>query len=373
MIDILKDTHHFLDFIQEGFIIADIHSKIIYTNHYTERLFGYTREELEGERIRILFLEEDLTYFLPNIVYLSLYKNGFEGETLLKQKDGRKIFIHLSTASFKEAGDTYLVFSLQEIQRLKKLERERLEMNHWASLGLMVEEIAHQIRNPIASIGGYAQRLLKITQVSQKGKSYLHQILKETERLGKTIQRVEEYVLTPRPVYQKERLQDIVTSTLQILSEVTHEKGISFNLETGSLEGEGDFYTDKDLLSKVLLHILQNSIDAIPHHQGVKKRRAIQIAFFGDGEEVGVSISDKGEGIAKKNLNHIFEPFFSTRPDHIGLGLTFSKKVIEELGGDISVESRLRKGTTVTLTFPRDRRRKIRREFVSPNEQRGKS
>lgn len=369
MIDILKDTHHILDFIQEGFVITDIHSKIIFTNHYTERLFAYTREELIGQRIRILFLEEDLAYFLPNIIYLSLYKNGFEGEALLRQKDGKKIFIHLSTASFKESGDTYLVFSLQEIQRLKKLERERLEMNHRASLGLMVEEIAHQIRNPIASIGGYAQRLLKMPLISQKGKSYVHQILRDTKRLEKTIQRVEEYVLMPKPVYQKERLQDIVTSTLQTLSEVTQERGISFNLETGSLEGEGDFYTDKNLISKVLLHLFQNSIDAIPHHQGGRTRKAIQINLFGDGEEVGVSISDKGEGIAKKNLAHIFDPFFSTRADHVGLGLTFSKKVIEELGGDISVVSRLRKGTTVTLTFPRDRRRKIRREWVSPMEQ----
>ncbi len=368
MINILKDTHHILDFIQEGFIITDIHSKIIYTNHHTERLFGYTRDELEGQRVRILFLEEDLTYFLPNIIYLSLYKNGFEGEALLRQKDGRKIFIHLSTASFKEEGNTYMVFSLQEIQRLKRLERERLEMNHWASLGLMVEEIAHQIRNPIASIGGYAQRLMKIPPISRKGKSYVNQILKDAKRLEKTVQRVEEYVLVPRPVYQKERLQEIVTSTLQTLSEVIHEKGISFNLETESLEGEGDFYTDKDLISKVLLHIFQNSIDAIPHRKEKRKQRAIQVNLFGDGEEVGISISDRGEGIAKRNLSHIFDPFFSTRPDHVGLGLTFSKKVVEELGGDISVESRLRKGTTVTLTFPRDRRRKIRRELVSPVE-----
>ncbi len=370
LIDILKDIHHILDFIQEGFVITDIHSKIIYTNHYTERLFGYPREELVGQRIRIFFLDEDLAYFLPNIIYLSLYKNGFEGEALLRQKDGKKIFIHLSTASFKESGETYLVFSLQEIQRLKRLGRERIEMNHRVSLGLMVEEIAHQIRNPIASIGGYAHRLLKCSPVSWKGKSYVHQILKNTERLEKTIQRVEEYVLMPRPIYQKERLQDIVTSTLQTLSEVTHEKGISLNLETGSLEGEGDFYTDKNLISKVLLNIFQNSIDAIPHHREGGKRRAIQVNLFGDGEEVGISISDKGEGIAKKDLAHIFEPFFSTRPDHVGLGLTFSKKIIEELGGEISVESQLRKGTTVTLTFPRDRRRKIRRELVSSFEQR---
>ncbi|MCJ7749130.1 MAG: ATP-binding protein, partial [Desulfobacterales bacterium] len=77
--------------------------------------------------------------------------------------------------------------------------------------------------------------------------------------------------------------------------------------------------------------------------------------------------SDKGEGIAKKNLNRIFEPFFSTRPEHMGLGLTFTKRVMEEHGGKIQVESRLKKGTTITLIFPKDRRRKVRRELISPD------
>ena len=80
MIESLRNRHPFLDLVQVAFILTDGHSKILYTNRYTERLFGYSREELEGERMRLLFLEEDLTYFLPNIIYLSLYKNGFEGE-----------------------------------------------------------------------------------------------------------------------------------------------------------------------------------------------------------------------------------------------------------------------------------------------------
>jgi signal transduction histidine kinase len=87
---------------------------------------------------------------------------------------------------------------------------------------------------------------------------------------------------------------------------------------------------------------------------------------LGDKENVGISISDKGEGIPKKNLDRIFEPFFSTRPDRVGLGLTYAKRVVEEQGGNIQVESRLRRGTTITLTFPKDRRRRLRREQISP-------
>jgi PAS domain S-box-containing protein len=365
MVEILKNRHHFLDLVQVAFILTDAHSKILYTNRYTERLFGYSREEMEGERIRTLFLEEDLTYFLPNIIYLSLYKNGFEGEALLRQKNGTKVFAQLYTTTFKEEGEVFISFSFQEIQRLKKLERERLEMERWASLGMMVEEIAHQIRNPIVAVGGYAQRLLKTFSPSPKGKSYLLQILQETKRLEAVIQRVEEYVLIPKPTFQKEKIQEMVEIVLQIFSKEATAKGISLNLETGALEGEGDFFIDKDLIAKALYYILENSIEAVTRIPMGKKGRTIKVSLFGDGGNIGVSISDRGEGIPQKNLDRIFEPFFSTRPDQVGLGLTFAKRVVEEQGGSIRVESRLRKGTTITLTFPKDRRRILRREKIS--------
>jgi len=366
MVEILKSRHQFLDLIQVAFILTDMHSKILYANRYTERLFGYAREEVEGQRIRIFFLEEDLTYLLPNIVYLTLYKNGFDGETLLRRKDGEKIFVHLSTSSFKEEGDVFLTFSFQEIQRLKKLEREKLEMERWASLGMMMEEISHQVRNPIVSIGGYTQRLMKNFTSSSKNRSYLDRILRETKRLEKIIQRVEEVVLIPRPIFQKEKVQDLAETTLQTFSRKSTESGISFNLETGALEGEEYFFIDKDVVVRTIYYILENSIEAITRMTGGRKRTTVKVVLFKDEENIGIAISDKGEGIAKKNIKRIFEPFFSTRPDRVGLGLTFVKRAVEEHGGTIQVESRLKRGTTVTLTFPRDRRRKIRRELISP-------
>ena len=367
MVEILKNRHPLLDFVQVAFILTDVHSKIVFTNRYTERLFGYRRDEMEGQRLRILFLEEDLTYFLPNIVYLTLYKNGFEGEALLRQKDGRKIFIHICTASFKEEGEVFLTFSFQEIQRLKKLERERLEMERWASLGMVVKEVAHQIRNPIASLGGYVKRLLKTPSSASIRNSYLDRIFQETQRLETIIQRVEEYILISRPTFQREKIQEVVEAALQTISIEATEKVISFNLETGDLEGNGYLFVDKGLVTKALCHILRNSMECITGIPAEKKRASVKVTLFGDEESISISTSDKGEGIAKKNLNRIFEPFFSTRPEQMGLGLTFTKRVMEEHGGKIQVESRLKKGTTITLIFPKDRRRKVRRELISPD------
>jgi signal transduction histidine kinase len=239
-------------------------------------------------------------------------------------------------------------------------------MERWASLGMMVEEIAHQIRNPIVAIGGYTQRLLKALSPLPKGKSYLHQILQQTKRLETMIQRVEEYVLIPKPTFQKGRIQEVVETVLQTFSKEATEKGISLNLETGALEGEGDFFIDKELIAKTLFYILENSIEAVTRIPMGKKGRIVKVSLFGDGGNIGVSISDRGEGILKKNLDRIFEPFFSTRPDRVGLGLTFAKRVVEDQGGSIRAESRLKKGTTITLTFPKDRRRILRREQISP-------
>jgi PAS domain S-box-containing protein len=366
MVEALSSRNQLIEMAQVAFIITDIHGKILYTNRHAERLFGYGSGETEGQPIRALFLEEDHAYFLPNIIYLTIYKNGFEGEALLRQKDGTKIFVQVSTNSFKEGGESFLTFSFQEIQRLKKLERERQEIEHWTDLGKMVEEIAHQVRNPIVSIGGYTKRLQKALPPLKKGRHYLDQILRETGRLETVIQKVEEYVLIPRPTFQRVNIQEVAETALRTFSSEETGRDISFNLETRELKGDGNLFIDKGLVVKGLSHILDNCVEAFTGVPAGKRGKAVNVALWGDDERVGISISDKGEGIRKKNLDHIFKPFFSTRPDRVGLGLTIAKRIVEENTGRIYVESRPRRGTTVTVTFAKDRRRRVRRESIIP-------
>jgi signal transduction histidine kinase len=239
-------------------------------------------------------------------------------------------------------------------------------MEHWANLGMMVEGIAHQVRNPIVSIGGYTQRLHKSYPPSVKNKFYLDQILRETKKLEMMIQRMEEYILIPKPTFRKENFREVIENTIRSFSKEAMKKKISLHLETGTLEGNGSLFIDKDLMINALSQILKNSIETITQIPERKKETPIKVTLSGDKESVGVSISDQGEGISKKDLGHIFNPFFSTRPDRVGLGLTFAKRVVEQHRGRIRVESRLKRGTVVTVTLPRDRRKRIRRELIFP-------
>lgn len=366
MIELHKTRHDLLNSIAVGFLVTDSHARIVYVNRHAEILLGYEKSEIEGLPLRTFFLEDDLIYFLPNILYLTLYREGFDGEVLLRRRDGTKIFVRLMTSSFQEEGEVFLTFSIQEIQRMKTLERERLEAERWASLGRMVEEIAHQVRNPIVSIGGFAKRLLKTVSPSPKSYSYLDQIIQEAKKLETMIQRVEEYVHTPKPVLERQSIQEVVETALQSFSKEALEAGVSFNLETGKLKGQGELFLDKGLVVKVLIHLFRNSLESLSGIPRKSQRLEVKVSLLEDGDNLIATISDKGEGIPKKHLKHIFDPFFSTRPDHVGLGLTLVRRVMGDHGGEIRVDSTLQRGTTVFLLFPKDRRRKIRREFVSP-------
>jgi PAS domain S-box-containing protein len=366
MVEMLKARQLLFDSIQTAFVITDTHSKILYANQLVESFFGHRPKDLEGQRLRVLFFEEDLIYFLPNILYLTLYKKGFDGEALMKRKDGKRIFIHLLSASFKEGEERFLTFAIQEIQRMKNLEREKAEMEHWAGLGRIVQGIAHQFRNPVASIGGYANRLAKAISSDVKGRSYVDQILEETSRLETILQRVEEYAELPRPTLRREKIQEVVETAMSNFSKLAKEEGVSVQLNTDALSGDGQLYIDRGQMTKVLGHLLENSLEALTQVAVEKAKKNLVITLTDDGETVEVLLTDKGPGIAAKNMSQIFEPFFSTRPDRVGLGLTFARRVMREHGGKVKVESQLRKGTKVTLYLPKDRRRKVRRELIAP-------
>jgi PAS domain S-box-containing protein len=362
----LEKSRSLLDTIQVAFLLTDAHGKILHANQHAESLFGYKTAEMLGQRLRVLFLEDDLIYFLPNIIYLTLYKDGFDGEALLRRKDGSRLFVRLFSTSFKEEGETFLTFCIQEIQRLKRLERERLESERWESLGRMVEEIAHQVRNPVVSIGGYTKRLQKVFPSSPKGQSYLDQIVHETNKLETMIRRLEEYVHIPKPVYRRENMHEVVETALQFYFKEATEHGISMTVEAEDVREKGYLFIDRDLVTRAFWQVIRNSLDAVILGAVGKQRRVINVSVFGDSEHLGIAVFDRGQGISKKNVGLVCEPFFSTRPDHVGLGLTLVRRVMGEHGGIVRVESKLKQSTTVTLLFPRDRRRKIRRELLSP-------
>jgi len=262
MIESLRSRHPFLDLVQVAFILTDAHSKILYTNRYTRTSLRVFERRVGGERMRLLFLEEDLTYFLPNIIYLSLYKNGFRRGGPFETEDGAKVFVHLYTTTFKEEGEVFISFSFKRFSDWRNWRGKDWRWNVGQVLAMMVEEIAMQIRKSDCCHWGYTQRLLKTLSPLPKGKSYLINSSggEETwnhDSAGGGI------CPDPHAHFPKRKDSRSVEAVLQNFSKEAAEKGISLNLETGRLEG-GDFFVDKKLITKALFYILETASRLLP-------------------------------------------------------------------------------------------------------------
>jgi two-component system, sporulation sensor kinase E len=215
-------------------------------------------------------------------------------------------------------------------------------------------------------VGGYAQRILKGSLASPKAKTYLENVRRAAGRMETVLARVEELVRVPRPSFQRDRIEAIVNASLDVLSPKAAEQGITLRVNRRQFKGDGTFFADRNLLIRTLDQILENSCEAISRKPLKERKKVVDLQVLDDGENVGMAVTDWGEGIPKKNLGLIFDPFFTTRTERVGLGLTFVWRVIEEHGGAVRVNSIVNRGTTITMTFPKDRRRKVRREWLAP-------
>ena len=301
MVELLKSRPHIFDSIQVAFLLTDAHSSILYANQSAEDLFGYSRNEIEGKRVRILFLDDDLLYLLPNIIYLSLYQDGFKGELLLKQRDGNEIFVHLFTTCFKEREETYITFTFQEIQRLKSLERKRLEDEHWTTR-------AHGGRD--CPSGPKSDRFhRRICESSLEGchspskdRSYLTRLLEEACRLERMIQPLETYIQISNPSFRKEKVQDVAEEVLRIFSRKISVKRISVNLEAGGIKGEGIFFIDREWVTQALLNLLENSLEAVTG-MPKKERPVLSSPFSRERRTLEYLSLTMGRGFKRRTLD----------------------------------------------------------------------
>ena len=349
-----------IDLIEDAIIITDTSGTILYLNKKARELFGYGVKASIGKSIGMLFLPDDLTYFLPNILKKTQVKGGYEGENLLQDRNKTMVFVRLATSLYRgESRDgNWIIFTIHDITKLKELERNYYESQRLASLGRMVEEIAHKIRNPVVSIGGFAKRISRtISEGNQL--QYFKRIEKEIGRLEGIIDQVQNFATLPKPVHKTQNIRKIIEASLKSISTNASQKRVVIDFEVEKPSWNPIVFIDGGLLAKALSYILDNAIEAI-NGEG-----SIHVKLFSKDDFIGIEISDTGCGIPEENLRSIFDPFFSTKPDKLGISLAMTHRIIKEQGGTIQVLSQQGKGTRFAIFLPKERRRKIRTQLLS--------
>ncbi len=259
----------------------------------------------------------------------------------------------LLTANIRELSEIYEVLKdkLQDLKlrddRIKAFEEELVRANKLSALGELASSIAHEIKNPLVSIQGFAGRILK-TEDRERVEKYARLIEKEAERLSTVLMKLLEYSRMDMPRRESFDVNGIIDDTVLFMEHhLTRFKNIEVSVEKG--RDIPPVLVDKIHVQQALVNILINAAQSMPQGGTIYIRSGIE------GGRAYISVSDKGGGIEKENIEKIFDPFYTTKPkgEGTGLGLALCKRLMKANEGDISVESVPGQGSTFKLVMPR--------------------
>jgi two-component system NtrC family sensor kinase len=237
----------------------------------------------------------------------------------------------------------------KKTEELKKSQDKLIQAEKLASLGRLTADVAHEIRNPLTALGGFARRLHKIAD-SDREREYADIVSAEADRLEKILKDVLTFSRDARSHLEKHPIEEVVLNTVKLYEDLCREQSV--HVETHIGENLMPVMMDVDQVRQALANLLSNALDAMPGGgrltvtAGREKMNDVTYMF--------VRVSDTGGGIPTEDLPLIFEPFFSTKniSHGTGLGLSITRKIMEEHGGFIRAESAKDKGSSFTVYFP---------------------
>jgi signal transduction histidine kinase len=233
-------------------------------------------------------------------------------------------------------------------QELQENQARLMSAERLAAVGEMAARIIHEIKTPLISIGGFARLIRKTLPTDDPNLiSYLTIISEEVSRLERVIENLLVLAKPGHPNARPDDLNEVVEKTLLLVGE--HAEGAHIEVHTSLDSDMLPLEFDRNQLRQVLLNLLQNAIHAMPDGGSLRVTTQKKKAF------VQIVVQDSGLGIPDEHMNKLFIPFFTTKPNGAGLGLSIAHKILENHNGFIEVTSEVGGGTTFVVNLPRER------------------
>jgi len=326
-----------------GLIAINERDEIISLNQTAESVFGYSFRDIFGKKARDILPEPCKTL----LEALKVEKKVIEKEIECSVKDGRIVPLEVIATVLEEGTGDFLgyVILFRDITEILHLKKEMERSQRLASLGSLAAGVAHEIRNPLSSIKGFATFFKERYQDNPEDRKTAEIMVQEVERLNRVISQLLEFA---RPMDMNRRwdsIQEIIRHTLKMIEGEAGEKKISIYADIPS--EPGNIFIDADKITQVMLNLCLNAISAMDRGGTLSV-----VLSMHHNRMVQIDVSDTGAGIDEENLSRIFDPYFTTKPSGTGLGLAIVYRIIEAHNGEIRVESERGKGTKVTVILP---------------------
>jgi two-component system sensor histidine kinase HydH len=261
--------------------------------------------------------------------------------------EGRTVPLAASVSTLRspEGEPTGKLLLFRDLTEVRTLKREVERSRRLAAVGRLAGGVAHEIRNPLSSIKGFATYFKERYRDVEEDRHTAEVMIQEVDRLNRVIGQLLEFA-RPVAVDRKPVRPDVVARrALKLVEGQAEARGI--RLES-RLPSSGTVPMDADRMGQVLLNLLLNGLEAMPDGGTLELTAEVDEA----NRAARFTVRDTGRGIARDDLAHVFDPYFTTKPSGTGLGLAVVHKIVEGHNGELRVESEEGKGTAVTVELP---------------------
>ncbi len=331
----LRELHRFhsevIENIPSGLFTTDIDGRITFINRAGEQIVGQPRESLLMKNIVEVFpfLENPLTLGRCN------------GQVL---RDGESQYIGMNISLNRDSTGKTLGFigTFQDLTNIIKLEEEMKRKDRLAAIGELSANMAHEIRNPLASIKNSVEMLKEDTLPADTKKRLMEIAIKEMDRLN-TI--VSDFLMYSNPKPLEKKRADLSALVHSVCDMIETDRSVSIKRD---IQPDVVMTLDEHKVRQLLWNVLINAVQASPDGSPVEVTLK-DVGFF-----CNIRVKDYGPGIKEEDRERIFYPFFSTKKEGTGLGLAISYRIVEEHRGKIEVNSAPGKGTEFSIYLKKD-------------------
>ncbi|MFH1057332.1 MAG: ATP-binding protein [Pseudomonadota bacterium] len=354
--------------MSDGILVINHEGEIIRTNAALAAILGIGQEEMQGKGWAELFFgrpENDrFNDVVVDVIQNQVCHYNQQVTYHTPQGVARELIVTTNLLSDRERpaqelrGVLVVFKDITELTDLGRREQEllarsrRLYQEKLEGLDRLARAVAHEIRNPVMSIGGLTQRLLTRCAPDNPDCRYYQRILDGSQRLERIVAQVREYadLNQPRPI-----AADLGVWLDNLAAEYRDRAAAAkvrlvwpAGLPAGEDPPEVPASFDPRLMGRALRVMLDNALDAMPQGGDL----FLSLGRSLDPPLAVVQVADTGRGIRPEDLPYLFDPFFTTKADGVGMDLAIAKRVVDEHGGKLSVESRPQRGTTFRISLP---------------------
>ena len=327
-----------------GLIATDEYGKVAAYNQTAEAILGIPSDTVFAESAAKVLPQElwELTERLGNSGTV------VEEEVECQTASSTGVPLKVSGAVLHGDDEGFLgyVFIFRDLVEVRRLQQEVERTKRLASLGSLAAGVAHEIRNPLSSVKGFATYFREKLKDSPQDRDTATTMIQEVERLDRVIGQLLEFARPSTLKIKPVRVTDLIRHSLKLIEGDARTKGVE--VKTDIPANLPQALMDADRMNQVLLNLYLNAIQAMDGG-GV-----LQVTVSRDDSRklTTITVSDNGRGIEAEDQERIFDPYFTTKSDGTGLGLAIVHKILDAHGGSIKVRSQKGAGTTVTMTLP---------------------